>query len=224
MKKFDWKELAGIERHYYSDRVILRPLMECDVYPIFIATTNPAFNRYLLWDAPDSVSQLSERIELILDERRKGQMGVWVAAEITTGAFVALFRAHEVERPSNDDQFVVETGIWLHPNYWLDGLSVEIGGLFMELLFAETPVSVIRAETHVDNRASKGLFRAVGLKHSGTLLVSHENGVMNPSEAFEISRQEYKIKGLSRGWYEDIRSTKEARLSNSESKKLAVQK
>jgi uncharacterized metal-binding protein len=63
-----------------------------------MATTDPAFNRFLLWDAPTSVAQLSERIKVILDERRKGQMGAWVAADISTGAFMALFRAYTVHR------------------------------------------------------------------------------------------------------------------------------
>jgi RimJ/RimL family protein N-acetyltransferase len=222
MKRFDWNDLAGIEKHYYSERVVFRPLMECDVYPIFMATTNPAFNRYLLWDAPESVSQLLQRIELLLDERRKGQMGVWVAAEITTGAFVALFRAHVAEQTCPAEEMRVDTGIWLHPNYWLEGLSVEIGALFMELLFAETPASVIRAETYVDNKASKGMFRAVGLKYVENLNVSHENGTLMPSEAHQISRHEYKIKGLARARYQDIKSTKEARISSVESTKLLV--
>ena len=69
MKKFDWREVADLEKNYYSERVVLRPLMECDVYPLFIATTDPAFNRYLLWDAPSSLSQVSERIKTI------GRMG-----------------------------------------------------------------------------------------------------------------------------------------------------
>jgi RimJ/RimL family protein N-acetyltransferase len=214
MKKYDWNEMAGLEKGYYGERVLLRPLLECDVYPIFMATTNPAFNRYLLWDAPDTVAQMSARIEAVLDERRKGLMGVWVAAEITTGAFVALFRAYTVEAPLGLDEFHVGTGIWLHPNYWKGGLSVDVSKLSLDLLFNETPLDVLHAETHVDNKASLGLFRAMGLVHTGTIEIEREDGAPSPSHAFAITRSQYKVSGLSRASYQDISVTKEARLNS----------
>ena len=214
MKKYDWNEINGLEKGYYGERVLLRPLLECDVYPIFMATTNPAFNRYLLWDAPLTIAQLSERIEKILDERRKGLMGVWVAAEITTGAFVALFRAYTVEAPSSPDEFHVGTGIWLHPNYWKGGLSVDVSKLSLDLIFNETPVDVLHAETHVDNKASLGLFRAMGLVHSGTIDVDREDGTPSPSHTFHITRSVYKSSGFFRPNYQDISATKEAKLDS----------
>jgi RimJ/RimL family protein N-acetyltransferase len=214
MKKYNWNEIGGLEKGYYGERVLLRPLLESDVYPIFMATTNPAFNRYLLWDAPSTVAQLSMRIEKILDERRKGLMGVWVAAEITTGAFVALFRAYTVATPDNLGEFHVGTGIWLHPNYWKGGLSVDVSKLSLDLIFNETPADVLNAETHVDNKASLGLFRAMGLVHSGTVDVEREDGAPSPSHLFRISRSQYRASSFFKSNYQDIAATKEARLQS----------
>ena len=210
MKIYDWKEINGLEKGYYGERVLLRPLLECDVYPIFMATTNPEFNKYLLWDRPATVAQLSERIEKILDERRKGLMGVWVAAEITTGAFVALFRAYTVEAPQSLDKFHVGTGIWLHPNFWKGGLSVDVSKLSLDLIFNETPVDVLHAETHIDNKASLGLFRAMGLEHSGTMDIDREDGTPSPSHLFQITRNAYRPSGFFRPSYQDIAATKGA--------------
>jgi len=213
MKKYNWNEISGLEKGYYGERVLLRPLLECDVYPIFMATTNPAFNRYLLWDAPSTISHLAERIEKILDERRKGLMGVWVAVEITTGAFVALFRAYTVEPPPGREEFHVGTGIWLHPNYWKGGLSIDVSKLSLDLIFNETPADVLRAETHVDNKASLGLFRAMGLSHYGTMDFEREDGVPSPSHLYQITKSDYKVSGFFRESYQDIAATTEAKIS-----------
>jgi RimJ/RimL family protein N-acetyltransferase len=228
-KKFDWNEISGLEKHYYSERLVLRPMLECDVYPMFMATTDPAFNRYLLWDAPSTVTQLSERIEKILDERRKGQMGVWVAAEITTGAFVALFRAYAIDSPPEVGELHIETGIWLHPNYWMGGLSVEVSSLCLDLIFNETPTEVLVAQTHVDNKPSQGLFRVMGLERVSRVDVSHENGAIVPAYYYHIRRSDYKLKGLVKERYMDVEATRHAfekksgvDVSSSSSKEVVV--
>jgi len=210
MKKFDWREVADLEKSYYSERVVLRPLMECDVYPLFLATTEPAFNRYLLWDAPSSVSQLADRIKTILDERRKGQMGAWVAADITTGAFVALFRAFTVEPPDGLDELHVETGIWLHPSFWLGGLSVEVTAMSYDFLFDETPAEVLYAATHRENRAGLGLFRGLKLEFVGNSVAEHENGTQVPAYLYQARRKLWQRTVDSRENYEEIAATREA--------------
>jgi RimJ/RimL family protein N-acetyltransferase len=211
-KIFDWNDINGLEKHYYSERLVLRPMLECDVYPMFMATTDPAFNRYLLWDAPSSVEQLSDRIEGILDERRKGRMGVWVAAEITTGAFVALFRAYAIDSPPDVDELHTETGIWLHPNYWLGGLSVEVSSISFDLLFDETPVDVLHASTHRENKAGMGLFRSLKLEFLCDSLREHENGSLVPLYSCCLRRNQWARFISSRNEYEDIKATQDARL------------
>lgn len=208
--KFDWNEINGLEKHYYSERLVLRPLLECDVYPLFMAASDPAFNRYLLWDSPSNVSQLSDRIEGILDERRKGRMGVWVAAEITTGAFVALFRAYAIDSPPDVDELHTETGIWLHPHYWMGGLSVEVSSICLDLIFSETPTEVLIAQTHVDNKPSQGLFRVMGLERVRHVDVFHENGSVVSAYYYQIKRSDYKVKGFVKDRYVDIMATKQA--------------
>ena len=222
MKNFDWNEIRGSEKFYYTERIVLRPLMECDVYPMFLATTNPAFNRYLLWDAPHTVSQLSERIKKILDERRKGQMGALVAAEITTGAFVALFKAHSISPPAGSDELHFETGIWLHPNFWLDGLSVEVSATCFDYLFDETSVDVLHAQTHQDNKACLGLFRALNLQFGTETMVEHENGSLNPSFSYNIRRDQWRRTLHARENYEDINSTRMAKQKSMGGSEKAV--
>jgi len=213
MKKFDWREVADLEKSYYSERIVLRPLMECDVYPLFIATTDPAFNRYLLWDAPSSLAQVSERIKTILDERRKGQMGAWVAADITTGAFVALFRAFAVEPATDVAGLHFETGIWLHPSFWLGGLSVEVTAMSYDFLFDETPVEVLYAATHRENKAGLGLFRGLKLEFVGNSIADHENGTQVPAYLYQARRKLWQRSVVARGSYEEIAATKEARVN-----------
>jgi hypothetical protein len=70
---------------------------------------------------------------------------------------------------------------------------------------------VLHAETHIDNKASLGLFRAVGLEHSGTMDFYREDGTPSPSHLFQITRDAYKSSGFFRSSYQDIAATKEAR-------------
>jgi RimJ/RimL family protein N-acetyltransferase len=138
-------------------------------------------------------------------------MGVWVAAEITTGAFVALFRSFQVDAPDGTDEMHFETGIWLHPNYWLGGLSVEVSAMSFDLLFDETPVDVLHASTHRDNKAGLGLFRSLKLDYLRNSVALHENGGQVPAYSYCLRRSQWTRVVVSRDSYEDIGATKDAR-------------
>jgi RimJ/RimL family protein N-acetyltransferase len=115
-----------------------------------------------------------------------------------------------IDSPPEVNELHIETGIWLHPNYWQGGLSVEVCSMCADLLFSETPADVLVAQTHVDNKPSQGLFRAMGLERVRRVDVVHENGATVPAYYFQLKRSDYKIKGLFKERYMDIEATKQA--------------
>jgi len=90
-------------------------------------------------------------------------------------------------------------------------------------LFDETPVDVLHAQTHEDNKACLGLFRGLNLSYSHKSLVEHENGHLNPSCSYNVRRSEWRRRVLPRDGYEDINVTKEAWISRHDPSKAPVQ-
>jgi RimJ/RimL family protein N-acetyltransferase len=140
-------------------------------------------------------------------------MGAWVAADITTGAFVALFRAFVVEPPTGVDELHFETGIWLHPSFWQGGLSVEVTAMSYDFLFDETPVDVLYAATHRENKPGLGLFRGLNLEFVGNSVAEHENGSQVPAYLYQARRRLWRRSCVARDSYEEIAATKEASIN-----------
>ena len=53
-----------------SSAIAFRRMARCDAFPWFAATRNPAFNAFLLWDAPADLVGMAAHIDKLLREDR----------------------------------------------------------------------------------------------------------------------------------------------------------
>jgi RimJ/RimL family protein N-acetyltransferase len=157
--KFDFLELTQALECSFTSRVALRPVALSDAWPIYSASRNPGFNRYLLWPQPDSEEQVLKRIRLIMDASRRGRLTALSAVQRRTGEFIALFRF--IPHASLPD--TVEMGVWLHDKYWHGRYSLELGRLCVSAAFKLSNVHLLLGASAPENRASCHLMEAVGM-------------------------------------------------------------
>lgn len=63
----------------------------------------------------------------------------------------------------------VETGYWLVPAYWRQGIAREAVKAILDHAFAHSPYNRIEARVEPDNVASCALLRMLGFRHEGRL-------------------------------------------------------
>jgi len=157
--QFDFLELTQALECSFTSRVALRPVALSDAWPIFAASRNPGFNRYLLWPQPETEELVLKRVRLIMDASRKGRLTALSAVQRSTGEFIGLFRF----LPHATLQDTVEMGVWMHDKFWHGRYSVELTNLCISAAFSLSGVSRLLGATTLGNRGSCHLMEAVGM-------------------------------------------------------------
>ena len=185
--KFDFLELTQALECSFTSRVALRPVALSDAWPIYSASRNPGFNRYLLWPQPESEGQVLKRIRLIMDASRKGRLTALSAVQRSTGEFIALFRF--IPHASLPD--TVEMGVWLHDKYWHGRYSLELGRLCVSAAFKLSNVHLLLGASAPENRASCHLMEAVGMTPGRVVERDTEMGWKASLCEYTISRADW---------------------------------
>jgi RimJ/RimL family protein N-acetyltransferase len=192
MESVDLRDFEERFSRYLTHRVAIRPMSMSDMWPIWHATRNPDFNRFLLWNRPDDVRQVEDRLERIGDERRLGQMAAVSGVVRATGEWVCALRLYRIDPPEGVAAPAIEGGIWVHPNFWKSGLAVELARLTVDAVFAESNATVFRACAASGNRPSHAMLQASGFIPRRESIVDKEDGTPSPTMEFEILRPEWK--------------------------------
>jgi len=183
----DYLELSEALERARSSRIALRPVAISDAYPLFAATRNPKFNRYLLWDQPQSLDEVLCRVELIVDASRRGRMSAFSAVAVETGEWMALYRF----QPDTEQLETSEVGIWTSDKHWYGKISLEVMRLCFSAAFTTTSLNQISAGAHVGNRASRLLMEQSGMSFERHFVATTENGFSVPAVRYGITAQQW---------------------------------
>jgi RimJ/RimL family protein N-acetyltransferase len=190
---FDFSELTECLERSYSQRVALRPVALCDAWPLFLATRNPAFNKYLLWPQPEHEDLVLKRIRLIMDAARVGRLCAVSAVQRQTGEFIALFRFQPYAARAD----AIEMGIWVHDKYWHGRYSLELGRLCVSAAFTMSNIQLLLGASSPENRGSCHLMKAVGMSPGQLVPRDTEMGYSATLQEFTISRPEWASRHVS---------------------------
>ena len=188
MPAVDYLELSEALERARSTRIALRPVSISDAYPLFAATRNPKFNRYLLWDQPHSLEEVLHRVELIADASRRGRMSAFSAVAVETGEWIALYRF----QPDADILNASEVGIWTSDRYWHGKVSLEVMRLCFSAAFKTTDLGQITAGAHVENRASRLLMEQSKMVFERHFVATTEEGLSVPAVRYSITSEQWK--------------------------------
>jgi RimJ/RimL family protein N-acetyltransferase len=185
--QFDFLELTQALECSFTSRVALRPVALSDAWPIFTASRNPGFNRYLLWPQPETEELVLKRVRLIMDASRRGRLTALSAVQRETGEFIGLFRF----LPHATLPGTVEMGIWMHDKYWHGRYSLELGRLCVSAAFSLSGVNVLLGASAPENRGSCRLMEAVGMTPVRLVERDTEMGWKASLREYTITRAEW---------------------------------
>lgn len=185
----------------YSPRIALRPVTLADGWPLFEATKNPLFNKYLTWPKPDQDVETLERVDLIQDAVAKGQMSAVSAVVRSTGEWIGLFRFIPYRQNGKIVDGAMEAGIWSRDTFWNGQYSLEVGVLCMDAGFRFTDVDTIYGLTAPENRSSCAIMVRGGLHRAGLTTRITEDDREIAAQEFCVTRDQWTTKGHAERLY-----------------------
>jgi RimJ/RimL family protein N-acetyltransferase len=185
--KFDFLELTQALECSFTSRLALRPVALSDAWPIYAASRNPGFNRYLLWPQPETEELMLKRVRMIMDASRKGRLTALSAVQRNSGEFIALFRF--IPHATLPD--TVEMGIWVHDKFWHGRYSLELGRLCVSAAFRLSNVNLLLGASAPENRGSCQLMEAVGMSPVRLVERDTEMGWKATLQEYTISRADW---------------------------------
>jgi len=180
----DYIDLADRLERAFSPRIALRRISLSDGWPLFEATRNPLFNRFLMWDPPANEDEVLARVDAIVDAARRGRLAALSGVVRTTGEWASLFRF----QPYGADPEVMEMGVWTHPRFWQGRYTLELSRMCVDACFAASEADRLIGAAAPDNAGSCQLMRAVGMREIDLVTRRTESGRRVELQEFEILR------------------------------------
>lgn len=193
---FDYRGLAAQLERVHSPRLALRPLALSDGWPLYRATRNPDFNRHLMWTQPADEPVLMERVDVIIEASRRGQLAAMSAVLKDTGEWVALFRF----QPHASGAEVIEMGLWTNDRFWHDGYSVELTRACIDATFSLSAARAMVGAAAPANLASSRVLERCGLVPSQQVYRQGELETEVPLQEYIVSRAHWMSGGNAPGF------------------------
>ena len=156
----NYQRLSERLERIHTKRLALRPVCMSDAWPLYQATLNPLFNAGLRWEAPADDGPVLERVEVISNASRRGKLAAVSVVLKDTGEWVSLFRF----QPYEQDENIVELGIWTHHAFWQGGYSLELGKACVDAAFLFSDTSALIGTSTPANKASRRLMEMCGMQ------------------------------------------------------------
>jgi RimJ/RimL family protein N-acetyltransferase len=184
-------DLADLFERHSSRTVAFRPFARSDVFPLFVATRNPEFNRFLVWSPPDRLAQLAPQVDKLVRDHQQRRSLSYSIVEHETGAW----RGFVILKGFRDG---VEMSLYLHPLAWNTGIVMSVASAVIELLSTQDPTRPIYNRIKVDNRKVSRLNTSYGFDRIGEDQINHEDGHVIPLSVFQLYPHKRKaFQGLS---------------------------
>ena len=162
-----------------SSGIAFRRMARSDAFPWFTATRNPAFNAFLLWDAPEDLAGMAAHIDKLLREDRSFMRIALSGVDRETGAW----RGMVVVRPYEDGH---ELGLALHPEVWSQGMLPLFMKPATEVIRQAAAPWPVYARTHRDNGKMQTILRRNGFEEAGKMTETRVNGEQIPLDIYRL--------------------------------------
>lgn len=129
-------EILKIKFNYYKTKTLLfRNITRSDSFPLFEATQNEEFNKYLSWEKPKTIEQTINKIEeLMLDQNT-----IAISFSKKNGVWCGMFSFTKYKDG-------VMLSFWTHPEYWSKIYPIHAAFASIDILFKETKIKNIYAK------------------------------------------------------------------------------
>jgi hypothetical protein len=190
------KDWTAIEQAFLArreDGITFRAFdPEAEAEPLFKATRNPAFNRYLLWDAPAEWEDVAPCIDKIVQVMRTGVRTTMTVCKEGSSRWSGMATALTFCEG-------YEIGLLVDPEDWGSPMAVSIIAALMEVLKGEHPEAPVYAHVLADNLPSQGVFRKCGFTKVGRVMRTHARGFSYEWDALRFDPEKQWESGYWRG-------------------------
>jgi RimJ/RimL family protein N-acetyltransferase len=177
-----------------TERMLLVPLADEHLELEVELDSDPEVLRYLFGRARprDEVERAHEA--RMSEGRMVDGLGFWAA--FVDGEFAGLMMlppSHGEDKPSEPG--VAELGYRLHRRFWRRGLASEGSRELLRYAFEEAGQQRVIAQTMAVNAGSRGVMKAVGMRHVRTFYPSWNDPLPGAEEGeveYEITREEWQ--------------------------------
>ncbi|MDE0777776.1 MAG: GNAT family N-acetyltransferase [Nocardioides sp.] len=149
----------------HTDRLVLRPFVDCDAEPLYSMHCNPHVLRY--WDAAPWTER--DRAQKFIDKCRKLAVdgtGVRLAVErLDDGAFIGWCSLTRWD----PDHRSASLGYCFTDEAWGHGYATEVVRAVLRWAYATLDLNRVQAETDTRNVASARVLEKAGFVREGTL-------------------------------------------------------
>lgn len=178
MKNTHTSLLGALEAHT-SSSLAFRPLARSDGWPLFVATRNPEFNRFLLWNAPDDIHRLMPQVERLLRDHNLKNLVALSLVERDDGAW----RGMAIIKPFREG---LEMSLYLHPSSWNKGHVLSSGCAIIELIRKADPTMAIYNRVKAGNRKMARLNTTYGFEVVDRMDEPHSDGSLWDLEVYRL--------------------------------------
>lgn len=183
--KNELRNINNLIEDYYSNRVTFRHLAKSDSFPLFVATKNPDFNKYLAWKKPEIEKEVIEQINYLLRERMQGECVVVSMTEKETGKWMGL-----IKYTTYKDSIMIS--LWCHPDYWGNrNIIVGILGTF-DIIFENTNINKIYLKHHVEYEKMKKIALGVNFEYLYDENYINMNGTETPCKTYCLKKENHR--------------------------------
>jgi RimJ/RimL family protein N-acetyltransferase len=185
-----------------TERLVLVPLDDSHLELEVELDSDPEVLRYLFGRARSRDEVVESHARRMGLGTKVDGLGYWIAFDAKDEEFVGLMMlppAHGPDQP--DDPTVADLGYRLLAKYWRQGLGSEASRVLLRYAFETVGLNRVIAQTMAVNAGSRGVMKAVGMRHTRTYFPDWGDDALPDADQGEV---EYEI--TAEMWREQLGS------------------
>ena len=170
-----------------TDRLLMRPLREDDLDPLFAIWSDPRVER---WIGEHTREDVRVEISFHVAQQRRAGWSLWALEERASGRFIGDCGLQPLELTGPE----VELGYDLRPDVWGRGIATEAATAVLGRAFGPLELARVVAVVKPDHTASRRVLEKVGLSLAGERVAYGERMLM-----YQLTRAHYGGQQVERG-------------------------
>lgn len=184
--KIEIERLRNIINNTYYKNISFRSIAKNDVFPLFVATKDENFNRFLLWPRPVEAKEIYPEVDKLIRQNLKNELLAVSLCEKDTAKWMGLFKF----TPFKDG---LEITIWIHPEGWKKGVVINTAYPLIQLLQWNYDKIPLYVRVFPQNIPMKRILRKYGFVFVENIEEKTTTGTPVVLELFILNKDNWKM-------------------------------
>lgn len=152
----------------FTDRLLLREIVEEDAAALFEVLSDPLVHTYLGNKYIQTMDESVEAIRFIRKQYAENGIGRWAVVEKDSNQFIGWAGLKLITEPVNEHVNYYDLGYRFKQTAWRKGYATESSIAILKYGFNQLKLKKIYAMADVENRASNAVLKKVGMALTDT--------------------------------------------------------